>query len=65
MCNIGMVDRLFRIIIGGILISLTWVGPQTPWGWVGLIPLTTSILCFCPIYAVIGINTHTDAGKQE
>ena len=57
LCNIGIADRLFRAVVGGALISLTYFGPQTPWGWVGLIPLTTSILCFCPIYGVIGLST--------
>lgn len=60
MCNIGKLDRLLRIVLGAILISLTFAGPQTPWGWLGLIPLVTSTLCFCPIYSVIGFSTIKD-----
>lgn len=57
LCNIGKVDRLIRITLGASLISMVYIGPQTPWGWLGLIPLITSVLCFCPIYGVIGMNT--------
>ena len=31
--------------------------PQTAWGWAGLVPLVTGLVGFCPLYAVLGINT--------
>ena len=56
MNNIGNLDRLFRAIIGLVLISLVFTGPQTVWGWAGLIPLSTAITAFCPLYTVLGIR---------
>ncbi len=55
--NIGKADRVIRILLGLILISLVFVGPRTPWGWLGLIPLLTAVVSFCPLYRLIGINT--------
>ena len=57
MNNIGKLDRLLRAIIGLVLISLVFTGPQTVWGWAGLIPLSTAITAFCPLYTVLGIRT--------
>ena len=55
--NEGGLDRAFRAVVGIGLLSLVYVGPQTPWGWLGLIPLATAIIGWCPLYTVLGINT--------
>jgi hypothetical protein len=55
--NEGTIDRALRIVLGLGLIALVFVGPQTPWGWVGLVPLLTGLVGFCPLYRVLGINT--------
>ncbi len=55
--NEGSADRLVRAAVGLGLISLVFVGPQTPWGWLGIIPLATSLIGWCPLYAVLGMNT--------
>ena len=55
--NIGSIDRIFRILLGAGLISMAFIGPQTPWGWIGIIPLSTALLGWCPVYTLIGINT--------
>ncbi len=55
--NVGSVDRLLRIILGVVLIALVFVGPQTPWGWIGVVPLVTGFLRTCPLYSLLGINT--------
>jgi hypothetical protein len=55
--NEGTIDRALRIILGLILIALVFVGPQTNWGWVGLVPLATGVLGFCPLYRLVGLNT--------
>ena len=55
--NMGKADRLLRIIAGLILVSLVFVGPKTPWGWIGIIPLLTGLIRWCPAYALLGINT--------
>ena len=55
--NIHNIERIIRVIIGLALISLVFVGPQTPWGWLGVIPLATGIIGWCPPYALLGIST--------
>lgn len=55
--NVGSADRIARIILGVILIALVFVGPKTPWGWIGVIPLATGFLRTCPLYQLFGINT--------
>ncbi|MCW2364963.1 hypothetical protein M2341_000410 [Sphingobium sp. B7D2B] len=57
--NIGRLDRTIRILIGLGLIALVFVGPRTPWGWIGLVPLLTAFVSFCPLYALIGIGTKS------
>ena len=57
MQNVGGFDKVARIIAGLVLLSLVFVGPQTPWGWIGIIPLATGLLGFCPAYKIFGINT--------
>jgi hypothetical protein len=56
-CNEGKVDRALRVIVGLVLLALVFTGPQTPWGWIGLVPLLTGIFGFCPAYKLLGINT--------
>lgn len=55
--NEGGLDRLLRVIVGIAILSLVFVGPQTPWAWLGLVPLLTGIVGFCPLYAVLRLNT--------
>ena len=57
MNNVGQVDKILRIVVGLALIALVFVGPQTPWGWIGVIPLATGLMGFCPLYKLIGVNT--------
>jgi hypothetical protein len=55
--NVGGVDRILRIVVGLVLISLVFVGPKTPWGWVGIIPLITAFVSFCPFYPLLGFSS--------
>ncbi|CCJ07700.1 DUF2892 domain-containing protein [Methylocystis sp. SC2] len=55
--NIGRTDRIIRIVAGLFLLSLVFIGPQTLWGLLGLIPLTTAFFNFCPAYKVLGMDT--------
>ncbi len=55
--NLGTIDRMARIVVGLVLLALVFVGPQTPWGWIGLVPLLTAFFCFCPAYKLLGICT--------
>ena len=53
----GKLDRTLRVILGFILLSLVFVGPQSLWGLVGLVPLATGLIGTCPIYSVLGVST--------
>ncbi|MFT4079620.1 DUF2892 domain-containing protein [Rhodomicrobium lacus] len=55
--NVGGLDRILRIVVGLGLIALVYVGPQTPWGWLGVVPLATAFIGFCPAYRLLGIRT--------
>jgi len=55
--NMGTIDRALRAIVGIALIAMVFVGPKTPWGWVGVILLGTSIMGYCPPYQLFGWNT--------
>ena len=55
--NVGGIDKIVRIIAGLVLISLVFVGPQTPWGWIGVVPLLTGLMGWCPAYLPFGIST--------
>ena len=63
--NVGNVDRWIRILLGVVLLSLLVFlnGPIRWIGLIGLIPLVTGILNFCPIYALLGISTKKDQTK--
>jgi hypothetical protein len=51
------VERGLRVVVGFVLISLVFVGPQTPWGWIGVVPLLTGLLGSCPLYTLLGLST--------
>ncbi len=55
--NIGSLDRIVRAVVGLVLLSLIFVGPKTLWGLIGLVPLGTSVVGFCPAYLPFGIKT--------
>lgn len=55
--NAGGFDRIARALIGIVLIALTLAGTIGVWGWIGIVPLATAALGFCPLYTVLGINT--------
>lgn len=55
--NVGGIDRVLRIAGGLVLIALAATGTVGPWGWIGVVPLATAALGFCPLYTVLGLNT--------
>ncbi len=63
--NIGTIDKVLRVIIGLGLIGLVFFGPQTPWGWIGLVPLSTALLRFCPLYSLIGVSTGSSPSRAS
>lgn len=56
--NEGTIDRVIRIALGVTLLALVFVGPKTVWGWIGILPLATGLIGWCPLYAVLGISTR-------
>jgi hypothetical protein len=56
--NVGQTDRIVRIVAGILLLSLIFVGPRTWWGLVGLVPLATALVNFCPAYKLLGVDTR-------
>ena len=56
MCNVGGIDRVLRII-AGIAILAGGFMLKSWWGLIGIIPLTTGIFGFCPLYRLVGIST--------
>lgn len=63
--NEGGLDRAIRALLGVGIISTVFIGPQTPWGWLGLIPLGTAALGWCPLYSVLDINTCGVKGAKS
>jgi len=55
--NVGTIDRILRIVVGIVLIALVFIGPQTPWGWIGVVPLVTALIGWCPLYTLLHIKT--------
>ncbi len=55
--NQALFDRLLRVVLGVGLLSIVWWGPQTAFGYIGIIPLVTGMLGFCPLYKIFGFST--------
>jgi hypothetical protein len=55
--NVGDLERIIRIIAGISIISLAFVGPRYPWAYLGIVPLATGLMGWCPPYAMLGIST--------
>ncbi len=55
--NIGNIERIIRILGGLVLIALAATSSVGVWGWVGLVPLATGLMGWCPPYSLLGINT--------
>lgn len=63
-CNVGKVERAIRLVVGVGLIAIVFVGPQTPWGWIGVVPLVTGLSGFCPAWMGLGVNTCSTKEKE-
>jgi len=66
--NVGTIDRVLRIVVGLALIAaalgLFGSAYQTVWGWIGLIPLATALVSWCPAYTILGIRTCKPAAAR-
>ncbi len=59
-CNLRRIDRVIRAIVGAILMALAATYVIGPWGWLGLVPVITAALGWCPAYTMLGISTRHD-----
>jgi hypothetical protein len=55
--NEHAVERVLRVILGVAILSLAFVGPQSPWAWLGVVPILTGLAGSCPVYTLFGIST--------
>ncbi|MHB8622116.1 MAG: YgaP family membrane protein [Sulfuricaulis sp.] len=55
--NVGGVDRAVRVVAGLGILCLAFIGPRTAWGYLGLVPITTGLIGWCPAYLPFGIKT--------
>ncbi|MBI5257468.1 MAG: DUF2892 domain-containing protein [Burkholderiales bacterium] len=55
--NVGGIDRVLRVAAGLVLIGLAATGTVGAWGWLGVVPLATGAIGFCPVYPLLGLNT--------
>ena len=55
--NEGTIDRVIRVILGLGVLFLAFIGPKSPWAYIGIVPIVTGFVGFCPAYALLGIKT--------
>ena len=55
--NVGGIDRIARIGAGAVLVGLAATGTVGVWGWIGIVPLATGLMGWCPLYPLLGLNT--------
>jgi hypothetical protein len=62
--NVGGIDRIARITLGLVLIGLAATGMVGVWGWLGIVPLLTGLVGWCPPYAIFGWSTCSIRAKS-
>lgn len=62
--NIGSIDRAFRVAAGMGLLTLVFVGPQTAWGFIGLLSVITGLVGYCPLYHLFHFSTNLARQEQ-
>ena len=55
--NVGGIDRILRILVGIALIAAAAMGSIGVWGYIGVVPLLTGLMGWCPVYTMLGLNT--------
>jgi hypothetical protein len=63
-CNVGKTDRIIRIVVGVVLIAVAVVFAQ-PWAYIGIIPLVTGVVKFCPLYTLLKVNTSCENKNED
>ena len=55
--NVGTIERVIRVVVGLFVLSLAFWGPESVWGFLGLVLIATGLIGYCPPYALFGIST--------
>lgn len=55
--NVGGIDKILRIVVGAGLLGATVAGLLPVWGYIGIVPLATGLMGWCPLYPLIGLST--------
>ncbi len=55
--NVGGIDKIIRIVVGALLLILAATGTFGAWAWIGIIPLATGLMGWCPAYSLFGFKT--------
>lgn len=55
--NVGGMDKILRIVAGVVLLALAIMGIGAPWTFIGIVPLVTGLMGWCPAYMLLGLNT--------
>lgn len=58
-CNVGGMDRIARIVVGLALVAFALYTGQI-WGYIGIIPLVTGAVGFCPLYTIFKFSSACD-----
>ncbi|MBL8803766.1 MAG: DUF2892 domain-containing protein [Planctomycetes bacterium] len=58
-------ERVVRVVGGLAVLSLAFVGPQTPWAYLGAIPVLTGLIGSCPLYTLLGLSTCPLSGAKR
>ncbi len=63
--NVGGIDRVIRIVVGALLLILAATGTLGVWAWIGIVPLATGLMGWCPAYTLLGIETCPAKGGKK
>ena len=62
--NVGTIDRVIRVVAGVALIGLAALGQIGLWGYIGIVPLATGLIGWCPAYRIFGLSSGPMDSKQ-
>lgn len=55
--NVGGIDKILRVVVGLALVGLAATDTVGVWGWIGVVPLATGLIGWCPLYPLLGLST--------
>jgi hypothetical protein len=64
-CNVGCKERGLRILVGAVLVTLAYTNQLGDWAWLGLVPLITGLIGFCPLYTLLKRKGCCDGSRKE